>query len=272
MLVVPPGTFAMGAPTNEKGRLLEELPQHQVMIAKAFGVGKFDVTVEQFADFVKETGYDVGSKCWTFEEGKGDQRSGRSFRNPGFPQTGSHPAVCVNWDDAKAYAAWLSEKTGRPYRLLTEAEWEYATRARTTPGSYQRYFFGDNEEDMCGYGNGADQTAKSKIAGAKHWPIVNCNDGFAYTAPVGSFQPNAFGLYDMHGNASQWVEDCWHENYQGAPTDGSAWIVGNRSLRVRRGGSWNGSPVYLRAAKRVLSSSDDRSSRAGFRLARTLTQ
>jgi formylglycine-generating enzyme required for sulfatase activity/uncharacterized caspase-like protein len=271
MVVVPAGSFTMGSPSTEKGRYDNEGPQHTVTIAHAFAVGKFTVTVDQFADFVKATGHDVGSKCWTFEDGKNEERADRSFRNPGFSQTGSHPAVCLSWDDAKAYVAWLSRKTGKAYRLLTEAEWEYAARARTAPGSYPRYFFGDNEDDMCRYGNGADQTAKSKIAGIKDWTFVNCSDGYAYTAPVGSFLPNAFGLYDMHGNAWQWVEDCWHDNYQGAPTDGSAWGGGDCSRRVLRGGSWLINPGYLRAAERLWVATVIRSSFLGFRLGRTLT-
>jgi formylglycine-generating enzyme required for sulfatase activity len=272
MVVVPAGSFIMGSPDSEKGSTIGEGPQHAVTISRALAVGKFSVTVDQFSDFFKEAGYDAGSKCHTFEHGKAEERSGRSFRDPGFSQTGSHPAVCLDWDDAKAYVAWLSKKTGKPYRLLTEAEWEYAARGRTEPGSYPRYFFGDNEDDMCRYGNGADQTAKSKIAGFKDWTIFNCSDGYAYTAPVGSFRPNPFGLHDMHGNAWQWVEDCWHDNYQGTPNDGSAWTSGDCGLRVLRGGSWANSPKSLRAANRSIFDPANRTNNGGFRIARTLTQ
>jgi formylglycine-generating enzyme required for sulfatase activity len=271
MVVVPAGNFTMGSAVDEKGRLFDnEGPQHTVTISRAFAVGKFTVTSDQFADFVKETRYDAGSKCligrWH------EERYGLSFRNPGFSQTGSHPAVCLNWNDAKAYVTWLSKKTGKAYRLLTEAEWEYAARARTKPGSYPRYFFGDNEDDMCRYGNGADQTAKTKIAEAKDWSIFDCSDGYAYTAPVGSFLPNAFGLYDMAGNAWQWVEDCWHGNYLGAPADGSAWTTaGDCGRRVVRGAAWGGNPGGLRAAKRYAKILDYRDDTSGFRVARTLT-
>jgi formylglycine-generating enzyme required for sulfatase activity len=159
MVVVPAGTFTMGSPSNEEGRRDDEGPQHTVTISPALGVGKFTVTVDQFADFVNNTGYDAGSRCLM-----SDWQTG-SFRAPGFSQTGSHPAVCLSWSDAKAYVGWLSKKTGKAYRLLTEAEWEYATRGRTKSGSYPRYFFGDNADDMCRYGNGLDQTFKSKIGG-----------------------------------------------------------------------------------------------------------
>jgi tripartite-type tricarboxylate transporter receptor subunit TctC len=121
--------------------------------------------------------------------------------------------VCPRWDAAKAYVSWLSKKTGKTYRLLAEAEWEYAARARTRPGSYPRYFFGDNEDDMCRYGNGADQTAKKKNAAEKDWTFFHCSDGYAYTSPVGSFLPNGFGLYDMHGNAQQWLSERLSQSF-----------------------------------------------------------
>jgi formylglycine-generating enzyme required for sulfatase activity len=208
---------------------------------------------------------------YTFEGGKYDERSDRSWRNPGFPGNESYPAVCLDWNDAKAYAAWLARKTGKTYRLLTEAEWEYGARARTEPGAYPRYSFGNNEKDLCRYGNGADQTAKSSIPGAKDWTVAPCNDGYAYTSPVGSFAANGFGLYDMQGNAWQWTEDCWHDNYAGAPSDGSAWTIGDCDRRVLRGGAWFIFPRSLRAANRVGYSPDFRDDYVGFRLARTLT-
>jgi formylglycine-generating enzyme required for sulfatase activity len=259
MVVVPAGSFTMGSPASEAGRYDNEGPQHPVTIGKPFAVGKFQVTFDQFAAFVAETGYDAGSKCYAFEEGKWKEKQGLSWRTPGFAQKGSHPAVCLNWNDANAYVAWLAKQTGKSYRLLTEAQWEYAARAGTTT----RYFFGDEEKVFCRYGNGADQTAKSKI--------LPCSDGYAYTAPVGSFLPNGFGLYDMHGNAWQWLEDCWHENYQGAPSGGSAWISGDCSRRVVRGGSWYGGPGELRSAIRFGDSSVYRYYGSGFRLGRTLS-
>jgi formylglycine-generating enzyme required for sulfatase activity len=173
--------------------------------------------------------------------------------------------VCVNWDDAKAFAAWLSKKADKPYRLLSEAEREYATRGRTTT----RYYFGNDETKLCQYGNGADRTArnKTKIAGG-----ADCEDGYAYTAPVGQFTANPFGLHDMHGNVYDWVEDCWHDSYKGAPTDGSAWITSctDASRRVLRGGAWSYNSQALRSANRSGVSAGNRFSVSGFRLARTL--
>jgi formylglycine-generating enzyme required for sulfatase activity len=267
MVMVPAGRFTMGSSGDKYGN---EGPQHRVTISRAFAVGKFAVTVDQFSDFVNETGYDAGTKCWTLEDGGVEERPGRSFRNPGFSQTGSHPAVCLSWNDAKAYTQWLSKTTGRPYRLLTEAEWEYAARAGTTT----RYFFGDNENGFCRYGNGSDQTAKSEVRGriiVELWSYLPCSDGYAYTAPVGSFLPNAFGLYDMYGNAQQWLEDCWHNNYTDAPSDGSAWTIGNFCREhALRGGSWESLPIALRATNRYAHSSDARVDDGGFRVARTL--
>ena len=275
MVVVPAGSFTMGSPEDEKDRDKQEdkdeSPQHEVTFRGPFAVGKFEVTVDQFAAFVTETGHDAGSKCWTFEEGKAEERSSRSWRNPGYLQNGSHPAACLNWDDAKAYVAWLSKKTGRGYRLLTEAEWEYAARARTTPGTAPRFHFGDDEGAMCSYGNGADQTAKKTIPGTNNWTFFSCSDGYAYTALVGSFAPNAFDLYDVHGNVLEWTEDCYNDSYRGAPTDGSAWTSGDCSRRMLRGGSSNYYPGGLRSAFRGRNVSGSRNANYGLRVARTLT-
>ena len=200
MVVVPAGSFIMGSPVGEQLRGLNEGPQHRVTIAKPFAVAKFHVTRDQFATFVDETGFAPETSCWIFENPNSlVHRKDRSWRNPGFAQDGTHPAVCLSWDDAKRYVAWLSAKTGKNYRLLTEAEWEYAARA----GSTTQYSYGNDAKDICRYGNGLDQTGKREIAGYPSWMTFSCSDGYAYTSPVGSFAPNAFGLYDMHGNAWQ---------------------------------------------------------------------
>jgi formylglycine-generating enzyme required for sulfatase activity len=177
--------------------------------------------------------------------------------------------MCVTWDDAKAYMDWLAKKTGKPYRLLSESEWEYAARGRTSPGAYPRFWFGDDEKDLCRYGNGPDQKAHDSIEGAKGWTIAPCNDSYAYTSPAGHYEPNAFGLYDMAGNAWQWTADCYHGSYNGAPADGSAWTAGSCSSgRVVRGGSWSSVPRNLRAAQRYWGSVENLN--VGIRLARTL--
>ncbi len=265
MVVVPAGAFTMGSPETEQGRWNDEGPQHVVTLGKAFAVGKWHVTVDQFAAFVQETGY-AGTKCYKWPSLNRDG----SWRDPGFAQDGSHPVVCVRWADAQAYAGWMAKKTGKPYRLLSEAEFEYAARGRTSPGAYPRFWFGNDEREFCQNGNGADQKARDSIAAAKTWTVAPCNDGYAYTSPAGHYAPNAFGLYDMAGNAWQWTADCYHDSYNGAPADGSAWISGAcNNAHVARGGSWDDNPRSLRAAHR--GSSTDGNDFVGFRLARTLT-
>jgi formylglycine-generating enzyme required for sulfatase activity len=268
LVVVPAGHFNMGSPVAEEGRLNDEGPQHEVTIAKSFAVGRFAITRGEYATFVRETKHAPGDKCRTLENGKWEERSGRSFRNPGFTQEDRHPVVCVNWEDAKDFAAWLSKMTGQTYRLLSEAEREYATRA----GSTTRYSFGEEARTLCAYGNVADQTAKRTINGAEGWIIADCDDGYAYTAPVGQFAANAFGIYDVLGNVWEWTEDCWNENYQGTPTDGSAWSLGDCGKRAVRGGYWgyNDRDRGRRSASRGWWVADKRSSGIGLRVARTL--
>jgi formylglycine-generating enzyme required for sulfatase activity len=271
MVVAPAGSFTMGSPASEEDREEDESPQHVVTFARPFAAGKLHVTVDQFAAFVKETGYDAGSKCWTFERGKGEERTDRSWRNPGFAQDGAHPAVCLTWNDAQAYAGWLAKKTGKPYRLLSEAEWEYAARGRTAPGAYPRFWFGDAEKDLCRYGNVFDQKARDSIKEAEGASGAPCNDGYAFTAPAGHYAPNAFGLYDMLGNAWQWTADCVHGDYDGAPADGAAWPSADCIGHVRRGGSWTETArVAYRDVAVVTLPDEVRFADTGFRVARTL--
>jgi len=270
MVVVPAGAFSMGTRQGLPGNEPDEWPEHTVTFAHPFAVGKFEVTVDQFAAFVTETGYATGPTCDVFTDFKYQERSDRSWRNPGFAQSGNHPVVCLSWDDARAFVNWLTKKTGREYRLPTEAEWEYAARALTTPVWHSRWFFGDDAREMCRYGNAADETTKRVVFGSHGGTIFPCNDGYANTAPVGTFLPNPFGLYDMHGNAMEWVEDCYHETYAGAPSDGTAWLTGECGRRVLRGGSWFDAPGNARAAYRHWSKASDRSNGLGFRVARSL--
>jgi formylglycine-generating enzyme required for sulfatase activity len=276
MVVAPAGAFTMGSPESEPGRYGNEGPQHVVTISRPFAVGKLHVTVDQFAAFVHETGYQPISRCMIWESPQappgGNEwklRQDRSWRDPGFTQEGLHPVVCVSWDDANAYANWLARKAGKPYRLLSEAEWEYATRGRTTPGAYPRFWFGNDEKDLCRYGNGPDQKARDSLPGTQTWTFAPCNDGYAYTSPAGHYAPNAFGLYDMAGNAYQWTADCRHDSYNGAPADGSAWTSDCDGLHVIRGGAWYNHPRLLRAAYRASYSNEFND--VGIRVARTLS-
>ena len=233
LVVIPAGKFRMGSPFSEKDRQGDEGPVHDVKIWEPFAVGIHEVTRDEFAHFVKETGRSTAKKCRTYKNYEWKERSGRSWKKPGFKQDGNHPVVCVSWDDAKAYAGWLSRKTGEQYRLLSESEWEYAARAGTSTA----WHWGAGESGQCRYANGADKAAKKRYSKWKN--IASCNDKHVHTSPVGTYQPNGFGLYDMSGNVWEWVEDCWHGSYGGAPTDRSAWTRGGDcSKRVLRGGSW----------------------------------
>jgi len=269
MVVIPAGRFVMGAAPGEEEReaLSDEFrnrsqPQHAVDV-RSFSVGKFEVTRGQYRVFAETTGRGSdGCFVWT---GDGFEKDPiKDWRNSGYAQNDAHPVVCVSWDDASAYVRWLGQKTGRNYRLLTEAEWEYAARAGTTTAR----FWGDAANMSCGYANGADVTTHAQVPGAGNWPAANCNDRYAYTAPVGSYRANSFGLFDMLGNVWEWTQDCWNGDYSGAPADGSAWAAGDCSQRVVRGGSWEDAPVGLRAAYRVGSPTVIRVYIRGFRVAR----
>ena len=271
MVVVPAGQFIMGASSGEEERenLPKELkdrsqPQHRVEVRR-FAAGKFSVTRAQYEVFVNATGR-KSDGCYVWTGSKWEIDLGKDWRNPGYAQDERHPVACMNWDDASAYVQWLSQKTGKSYRLLSESEWEYAARAGTTTYRY----WGDDGNMSCAYANGGDQAAKTQVPGASNWAVAYCNDGYAHTAPVGSFQPNRFGLYDMLGNIWQWTQDCWNGNYSAAPTDGSAWTQGNCSQRVLRGGSWYNGTRYLRSSSRYGFTTAGRDSRGGFRVAKTL--
>jgi formylglycine-generating enzyme required for sulfatase activity len=255
MLVVQSGRFMMGSPSNEDGRFNNETPQHAVTIASAFAVGKFALTRAEFETFVKAAGYAVPESCYALSGSELKEVKGKSFRDPGFEQGGNHPVVCINWDDAKAYVAWLSKTTGKEYRLLSEAEREYVARAgTTTPFSWGTSISAEQANYDARTPSGA--TANGK------WQKK--------TVAVDSFRPNALGLYQAHGNVFEWTEDCWNATYQGAPEDGSAWATGECGRRVLKGGSWFGLPRFLRSAGRVWNYTGVRSSLNGVRMARSL--
>ena len=247
MIVVPAGKALIGSAESEIGRLGNEGPQHEVRIAKPFAISKYEVTVGQYAQFIRATGHVSGNRCvvWTGERG-GVAVEGKSWQDPNFPQADQHPVVCISWTDAHEYVEWLSKKTGKPYRFLTEAEWEYAARA----GTATRYSFGDDQKDLCKYANVPDQVAKNSVKGSA-WIYTDCTDGYGVqTSPVGSFAANAFGLHDMHGNVWEWTQDCYQDSFTGAPTDGSAWTLAACHRRVVRGGSLSAPVQNSRSASR----------------------
>ena len=220
---IPAGRFLMGSDEYDS-----EQPVREVVISKPFALGKYEVTFAEYDAFAKATGRELLV----------DRGWGR----------GNRPVIGVTWEDAQAYTEWLTEMTGRPYRLPSEAEWEYAARA----GSVTSYSWGDDigqNQANCDTG---------------------CEDSHTYIAPVGSFQPNAFGLYDMHGNVWEWVQDCWNDNYEGAPADARAWEDQGCETRVLRGGSWHFEPAFLRSANRGWFNPSGRFDGHGFRVAQDL--
>ena len=235
MVIVPAGSFEMGC-VSGVNCFDDQKPVHQVMISQPLAISRFEITFEEYERYADPSHID-------------DEGWGR----------GRRPAVNVSWNDAKQYMAWLSSQTGQTYRLLTEAEWEYAARA----GSETRYHFGDSEAQLCDFANSWDIEAGN--------PNAPCSDGVGLqTAEVGTFAPNAFGLHDMHGNVYEWVEDCWNASYSAAPSDGSAWVNGDCSRRVLRSSSWLDYPKDSRTAIRVRFVPDLRNGVGGLRVARTL--
>ena len=232
MIVVPTGKFEMGSVASEPGRAVDESPRHTVTIGHLFAVAQFDVTFEEWDACVADGGCNGNNPS--------DQGWGR----------GRRPVINVSWDDAKAYVLWLTKLTGKTYRLLTEAEYEYTARAGTTTPYPWGNAVGTNNGNCIGCGS--------------QW------DG-RQTAPGGSFAPNAFGLYDMVGNVWQWTEDCYHPSFDGAPADGSAWTTGECKYHSMRGGSWNGTPDCIRIANRSNCTPVYPGGTLGFRVARTLT-
>jgi sulfatase modifying factor 1 len=272
MVVVPQGRFTMGAPSGEEERANlpnqvrgRAAPQHLVAILYELAIAKFDVTRDEYAQFVAETNRPDPDSCITPAASGTFIATNGNWHSPGFPQTGRDPVVCVGWDDAQAYVSWLSAKTGHVYRLPTEAEWEYAARAGATTARYGS----DNPAEVCRYTNVGDLDYSEQHPGDSR---VNraCRDGYAFTSPVGSFPPNQFGLYDMLGDVMDWTEDCWNINYSGAPADGAAWLTGDCSRRVAHGGSWDADLSVVRSAMRRGILTSNRNTTFGFRVARTL--
>jgi sulfatase modifying factor 1 len=251
--------------------LKDEHPQHRARITKPFYLDTYHVTRGQFRQFVEDSGYKTdaekgdipGAFGWDAEKKTFYFNNDYSWRNAGFQQTDEHPVVNVSWNDAVAFCEWLSRKEGKTYRLPTEAQWEYACRAGTTT----RYYSGDDPETLAKVGNVADAVFKAKVPDWKY--TIKASDGYVFTSPVGSFKPNAFGLYDMHGNAWQWCSDWYGEEYYAAsPTDDpNGPDTGDG--RVLRGGSWGDGPGGARSAGRVRPAPDDRFDYAGFRVSRT---
>ncbi|MGB9092054.1 MAG: formylglycine-generating enzyme family protein [Pseudomonas farsensis] len=230
MVVLPAGTFTMGTPDDEMGRQDDESPQHPVTFAKPFAISRFQVTAGEWEAYLAASGARIAD---------GDERPGRrcTASKPSYQQGPRQPAVCMTYFDVQDYVAWLSKTTGHTYRMVSEAQREYAARA----GSSGMFPFPK------------DPGAELEIS--RHANVYGPKDGYSYSSPVGSYPANAFGVYDMHGNVYEWVEDCEHPNYIGAPNDGSAWGQATRgadSCKVVqiRGNDWGEAPIFSRSGNR----------------------
>ncbi|QBF27500.1 formylglycine-generating enzyme family protein [Pseudomonas tructae] len=245
MVVLPAGSFMMGTPDDEVGRQPDEGPLHQVTFAKPFAISRYQVTAGEWDAYLRESGVKIAD---------GDTRPGRECKasKPRYKQGPGQPAVCMSYHDVQAYAAWLSKKTGKHYRMLSEAEREYGARA----GSSGPFPFP------------LDPNAEYEIS--QHANVYGPKDGFSFTAPVGSYPANAFGVYDMHGNVYEWVADCTHDDYVGAPSDGSAWKHAGCELVQIRGNDWGEAPIFSRSGNRNNNLPDNRGDWIGFRVAREL--
>jgi formylglycine-generating enzyme required for sulfatase activity len=272
VVVVPPGSFKMGWDGAEPVRPGEirryEGPERQVTIKYSFGVGRYEVTNAQFGAFVAATGYKPDEGCNYWDGWNAEFRKQSNWRDPGYgrPPAPNEPVVCVNWNAAQAYVKWLSEKAGKKYRLLTEAEWEYAARG----GTKADYIWGENDERACEYANVFDASAKARSPNAK-LTVARCDDKFAQVAPVGSFKPNGFGLYDMSGNVWEWAQDCHVMPYPAnAPTDGSAVVDPVCDRRASKGGAWMTTVDRQRFTFRGRDPATMNTLSFGFRVARDL--
>jgi len=273
MVVIPVGTFMKGSPDNEPGRLGHEGPRYRVTFERGFALAQTETTVADFRRFVEHSGYqsDAERRGWSRVY---EPRSGRMTRSNrinwrhdflGREASPDLPVIHVSWRDAEAFAEWLAQRTGRAYRLPSEAEFEYALRA----GTQTRFWWGDGSpeepvENLTGDGDISPTSSRWSVAFPRY------TDGFWGPAPVGSLAPNPFGLYDMGGNVMQWTEDCWHDSFVRAPVDGSAWVNPGCTQRVIRGGSWSSTPDMSRSAYRIAGAEDSSDMRVGFRVARDL--
>lgn len=273
MVVIPAGSFIMGSPEGEENRVGNEGPQFRVRLEQGFALSQTEVTVGQFARFVEETGYVTdaerarSSKVYRAGSGRVDEQRGVTWRMDylGEEADNNLPVVHVSWNDASAYALWLARRSGQPYRLPSEAEFEYALRA----GTQTTYWWGEGSPDAAVENVTGDG---DQFTDSRSWTVAfdRYDDGFWGPAPVGSLQSNPFGLYDMGGNVMEWIEDCWHDSYVRAPDDGSAWVNPGCERRMIRGASWSSTPSMSRSAFRLSSRNDSTDARVGFRVARDL--
>ena len=272
MAAIPAGEY-MRTRQSSSGKL------EQKITIKSFRLAKHETTVGNFKKFINDTGHKTRDVCWIWAEKTpshnwGISRDKGSWSDKKYAPSDNHPVMCITWQDAKAYAAWLSEKTGRKFRLPTEAEWEYAALGNKN----SKYYFGDDATQICKYANVLDKSGVAAIE--RDFKLqrkgMACNDGFEYTAKVGSFPANPFGLYDMLGNVYEFVEDCEHNQYDKAPTDGSAWTQGcasENAMIIKKGSSYGFSANRALVSSLGHAGKDNPSALGeGFRLAETIDE
>jgi len=274
LALVPPGTFLLGtAPgAGELDPRTGESPAVAITMTRPFLVSRNEISVGEFRRYVEATGSEPAPGCRIWLGGQWVHERDRSWRDPGFaqPPQDDEPVVCVNWDDARAYAEWLAKESGLRYRLPSEAEWEYVARGGT---SFPR-FWGERDSHegvaislACDFANVYDTSAVDALR--LPWPNARCDDHAVTLAPVARYKPNAFGVFDIIGNAREWVMDCYTASYAGRPEDGRAWIwQGGCELKGVRGGSWMSRPLEARAAVRGAAGAALRQSDLGFRVVR----
>jgi sulfatase modifying factor 1 len=310
MVEIPPGRFIMGVPRGEEQRMDVSManqhrngksePMTEIIFKHRYAIGKYEVTRGEFAAFVKDTNYQLPDNggCWNpygrplahtdnprRNTGRNELIPDATWRNPGYPQNDRHPVVCVSWDDIQAYLTWLSKKAGHEYRLPSEAEWEYAARAGTNTARP----WGDDPAVVCKYANFSDQSRIPLGIDPAPDSMFPCNDGFPYTSPVGSFLPNAFGLYDMMGNVWEVTQDCMQNDLIDIPRDGTPRTTGDCAIHPTRGGAFDVFTYWDRvgyrsaydtpankayqsvlATETIGGKGEPRFSYEGFRVARTL--
>ncbi|MFM6829417.1 MAG: formylglycine-generating enzyme family protein [Novosphingobium sp.] len=283
MVTIMPGRFVAGSTPDETRSAhypdiyaAREQPARSVIVQRPFALGRTEVTRGEFARFVRATGWRPDGPCGFLADGPTnlwDADTAHDWRNPGFAQTDQHPVVCVNLSDARGYAAWLSQHTGRRFRLPSGTEWEYAARAGTTASRWwDDAEAGGEMQDPCRNANvsGAERARAHNGGSVDPAKFFACEDGFVETAPVASFQPNPWGLHDMLGNVWEWTEDCLNADQAAASSDTAARTMGDCASHIDRGSSWTNSPKYVRAASQHPDLVGARNTVLGFRLAEDL--
>jgi formylglycine-generating enzyme len=274
MVTVPAGIATLGATATDSHRRPDELPERTFALREPFEVSRYEITRDQYEAFVRATGRTAGGDCLTDRHQRGNwvYDAETTFRDPGFAQSGNHPVACVSWDDAQAYAEWLSARTGDHYRLLTEVEWEYVARGGAANAIYP---WGDEPEEGCAFANGFDQVGLAAYQGidTSGYPVydpLNCADRGVHTMPVGSLRANSFGVFDMIGNVSEWIEDCHAPSHDAVSEEGAPpAIAGSCEKRIAKGGSWGTLGHNLRTAERFPYAATHRDDSIGIRVAKS---